>query len=171
MVERSQPELLKNPNLQYPTTVHHDLRNADNDDQHNDFLYGNSDSKVDDQVNFVRKVLGIVAAQLTLTFVMCIASAYFAGFGNFMNRVDVGLYCLVGLIVSISMLVCTKACRFAVPWNYLLLLLATVCEAASVAALTAKFEVGAVLTAIFVLCITLVCLFASSFVVRESRRL
>ena len=122
-------------------------------------------------MNFVRKVLGIVAAQLTLTFTMCLASAANAGFGNFMNRVDVAIYTLVGLIVTISMLACTKEWRFAVPWNYLLLLVATICEASSVAAMTAKFEVGAVLSAIFVLAITLVCLFASSFFVKESRRL
>ena len=102
---------------------------------------------------------------------MCLVSAGHAGFGNFMNRTDVAIYSLIGLIVSISMLACTKEYRFAVPWNYLLLLLATLCEATSVAAITAKFEVGAVLTAIFVLAITLVCLFGSSFYVRESRRL
>ena len=147
------------------------MRAENNLEDHSDFLYGDGGSKVDDQVNFVRKVLGIVAAQLTLTFAMCLASAMFAGFGNFMNRVDVAIYCLIGLIVSISLLVCSKDYRFAVPWNYLLLLVATLCEAASVAAMTAKFEVGAVLTAIFVLCISLVCLFASSFMVRESRRL
>jgi FtsH-binding integral membrane protein len=58
-----------------------------------------------------------------------------------------------------------------VPWNYLLLLLATVAEACSVAALTAHYEVGAVLSALFVLAITLVCLFGSSLYVRESVKL
>lgn len=116
----------------------------------------------------MRKVLGIVAAQLALTFAMCLASAMHAGFGNFMNSPAVGIWCLIALITSVGLLFCSPDIRHRVPWNYILLAVATIAEATSVAALTAKYEVGAVLTAIFVLAITLVCLFASSFFVRRS---
>ena len=158
---------MQEQNLQYPTSVHPDLQNNGLANEDRDFLYGD-DSKADDQVNFIRKVLGIVAAQLSLTFTMCLASAYHQGFGNFMNRPDVGIYCLILFIVTVAMLFCSKDYRHTVPWNYTLLTLATIAEAASVAALTAHYEVGAVLTAIFVLAITLVCLCASSFFVRRS---
>ena len=117
-------------------------------------------------------ILGIVATQLSVMFTLCVASAYFKGFGDFMNEPKVAIISLIVLITCVSLLVCgDKSWRMNVPWNYVLLMLGTLAEAASVAAMTAKFEVGAVLTAIFVLAITLVCLFASAYCIKDSTQL
>ena len=118
----------------------------------------------------MRKVLGIVATQLSLTFAMCLASAKYVQVGSFMNRPDVCIWSFVALMTSFCLL-CCKQNRHKVPRNYILLAIATIAEATSVAAMSAEYDVGAVVTSIFVLAVTLVCLSAASFATRTSAEL
>lgn len=44
-------------------------------------------TEFDDQLSFVRKVLGIVSAQLTLTMVVCMCASYYENFGLFCQNI------------------------------------------------------------------------------------
>ena len=125
-------------------------------------------TKVDDQVGFVRKVLGIVASQLTLTMAVCIGSSANPEMGKFFKKIEVALIGLFVLIASICTLISDKSWRLTVPHNYILLLLMTLAEAASVCAMTADLETVGVLITCGVFCVTLLCLFGGTMCVKDS---
>ena len=79
----------------------------------------------------IRKVIGIFATQLAITMVINLAilnSEY--GLKLAMNIFPL---CIVGVIVTVIMISCCDGPARNVPQNYILLLIATVCESVLVA--------------------------------------
>jgi len=82
----------------------------------------------EERMGFVQKVYGIVALQVGVTALMCLLSMVNLTILQFM--LDPGIIALstICLIVITLMLCCSKDMRSAVPRNYCLLLIFTLCE-------------------------------------------
>ena len=117
---------------------------------------------MEDQMGFVRKVFGIVAMQMTVTFIFAIGGAvnkkWFRGFET---HPWLMLLSFITTIASMFTLVCGTEIRKKVPFNYILLGAFTFGEAMMFAGTTARLDldVQAVLLAIGVLSITTLSLF------------
>lgn len=81
------------------------------------------------RLNFIRKVLGILGAQLFLTTLFCIFSMTSKAFLEFQKR-NIGLFflCLIGSIVIMVLLYCFDYLVRKVPNNYIMLGLFTFFE-------------------------------------------
>ena len=117
---------------------------------------------MEDHVGFVRKVLGIVAAQMALTFLFAVAASVSMPIGNFFRNPSVLIFSAVGLISGVCYLMINKEARREVPKNYILLGLVTVCEAAIIASISADLKVASVFTAIMALCVVTGCLWLAA---------
>jgi FtsH-binding integral membrane protein len=143
--------------------------------------------KNDEQMGFVRKVLGIVSVQLLVSFVMLIGAAlppsdqincphkvqvsYFSapicmnGFAYFSTTLGCQLTAFFVYIFSMIALLCSKNLRHSVPINYILLFIFTVSMGFIWAGLTAWLTATSVLLSIGVLVITLLCLFGAALLI------
>ena len=120
------------------------------------------DAEAQDHIEYVRKVLGIVTVQMTLTFLLAAASANFKNVGLFFKNpfVLIGSFALMmGCVLAIF---CSKECRREVPKNYILLAGATMGEACFLAAVAADLTVFSVFTAILATCLAVAGLFVAA---------
>lgn len=96
-----------------------------------DFSNQNNMASIQKQIrlNFIRKVIGILGAQLFLTVLFCIFSMTSKAFLEFQIR-NVGLFfvCLIGSIVIMVILYCFDYLVRKVPNNYIMLGLFTLFE-------------------------------------------
>lgn len=104
-----------------------------------------------DQMMFVRKVLGIVAAELLVTFVIVIGAAYSLDFGTFCASLGVQITSICVYMFSLIALLCSKGLRHSVPMNYVMLFIFTFSLAFMVAGITAYLTPGSVVLSIGVL--------------------
>ena len=125
----------------------------------------------DDQMSFVRKVLGIVTAQMTLTFSMAVASSKYPEFGRFMRDPMLLTLSITAGIMSMIVLFCSKHARMSVPLNYGLLFVFTWMESMIVAETTATLEVESVLTCIAAFCTVTGCLFGAAIFTKSKSKL
>lgn len=103
--------------------------------------FGNSFDE-DVRAGFVRKVFGIVGAQLTLTSIICLMATISETFFLFqLNNFWLYVVMAIGTIVTYSMLVCSCCGNFQhqFPANFILLSIFTLCEAYTVSCLCAFF--------------------------------
>ena len=114
----------------------------------------------DDQMMFVRKVLGIVAFELLLTFIIVIGAAYSESFGLFCSSLGVQITSICVYIFALVALMCSKGLRHSVPFNYIVLTIFAISLAFMVAGLSAYLTVASVLMSIGVLCLVLLTMFA-----------
>ena len=92
-------DLAKKDVLQYPMA-------ADNDDGQ---MWDNDlQQKADDQVNFARKVLGIVASQMAVTFAVTLLASVVGPFGKFCSSPGVLAMSSITVIGSFLLLICDK---------------------------------------------------------------
>lgn len=128
---------------------------------------GEKDYIKDQQVAYVRKVFGIVAVQLVITFASCLWSSFTATpyeynppatYGNFVNTLAVQLTALFVMLFTMIALLCVPRLRKQVPVNYILLFIFTMSEALAVSAWTAYLTPESVLIAIGVLMASVVTL-------------
>lgn len=125
----------------------------------------------DDHLAFVRKVLGIVAAQLAFTLSFCVLTAYNEALGSFLNNLWILIPLFILLIVLMLTLYCSKTLRRKVPHNYILLAAITVVEALYVGAITATYSPESVLLAIGVTAATVASLFVTAMCTPASQHL
>ena len=114
----------------------------------------------DDQMMFVRKVLGIVAFELLLTFIIVIGASYSDGFGLFCSSIGVQVTSIIVYIFSLVALMCSRGLRHSVPFNYIVLTIFACSLAFMVAGLSAYLTPASVIMAIGVLCLVLLTMFA-----------
>jgi len=120
---------------------------------HDQLDWGRPDHKISDQVSFVRKVLGIVCAQMCTTFGFAVASSFYPEVGRFcQDPIMLGCSFII-MIPVLCALFCSRGLRETVPINYALLGIFTICESVSVGSLTASFDVASVLVSIGVFCL------------------
>ena len=103
------------------------------------------------RAGFVRKVFGIVGAQLTTTAVICMLATISDAFFEFqLNNFWLYIVAAIGTIVTYSMLVCSCCGNFQreYPQNLILLTIFTFCEAYTLSSLCAFFTPTLVATAI-----------------------
>lgn len=121
-------------------------------------------------MGFVRKVLGIVACQMALTFAFSLAASAFTPVGNFFRHPLTVILCITAFMTSICFLICNKHLTRKVPENYILLGIITVCEASLIATVAAELTETSVLTAIMATSVTTFCLyFAAVFTSTRAR--
>ena len=122
----------------YPTQVHPDIKNeAEYEWEKN--LHINP--PMEDAIGFMRKVFGILAVQMAVTFAFAIGGAVLKNqIGHFVRHPAVILISLLGVIGFSMWLVLSKDMRHSVPGNYIVLGLFTLCEAMLFAGLTSRME-------------------------------
>ena len=105
-------------------------------------------------------MLGIVASQMVTTLVMCISSSIFPDtIGELFRRPEIAIVAGVGLMSSICALACNRKLRMMVPYNYILLLILTLCEAFFISAITSRLEPTSVGFCICAFALVTSCLF------------
>jgi FtsH-binding integral membrane protein len=140
----------------------------------------------EDQMSFVRKVLGIVAGQLTITFIMLIGASVtptenancrfinvgylekplcLNSFGYFSTSLACQLTSFFVYLFSIIALLCSKNLRHSVPINYIVLTIFTISMGFIFSGLTAWLTATSVLLSIGVLVVTLLCLFGAALLI------
>lgn len=81
------------------------------------------------RLGFIRKVYGILSAQLLLTMLMCIISCTSKDFARFQLQNPAIFWISFGVsLITLIALSCFRSVARTVPTNYVLLLLFTVCE-------------------------------------------
>ena len=146
-------DLANKDSLQYPQSVNED----------DGIIWDNDlNTKADDQVNFARKVLGIVAVQMAITFAMTLLSSAITPVGLFFKSPVVQIFGLIAMVGCAITLICDERQRKTVPNNYILLMICTVGEAIFVASIAANLTPGSVLTAMAALAIVTSLLFLAA---------
>ena len=96
---------------------------------------------MEDAVGFIRKVFGIVAMQMGVTFAFALGGAILRGGASGTKHPFVVIVCVAG-ILGFGLTICWgDDIRKKVPHGYLLLGGFTLCEATSFAALTSTMDV------------------------------
>jgi FtsH-binding integral membrane protein len=81
------------------------------------------------RLNFIRKVLGILASQLSLTVIFCIFSMSSKAFLEFqLNNIALFYLCFISSIIILIVLYCFPDLARKVPNNYIMLFGFTICE-------------------------------------------
>ena len=131
--------MIENAPQEYPTGADPQLI-KDGEVRSDDNLGEDSDLKQyerEEHIDFVRKVLGIVACQMSVTFLLCIMSSAIPAFGKFFKHPATLIFGLVLLIACFCAIAMSKENRRTVPLNYLLLAGATLGESCFLAATAA----------------------------------
>eukprot|EP00806_Schmidingerella_arcuata_P000856 Macronucleus_1772.p1 GENE.Macronucleus_1772~~Macronucleus_1772.p1 ORF type:complete len:266 (+),score=27.70 Macronucleus_1772:1-798(+) len=115
-----------------------------------------------EHIGFIRKVLGIVAAQMFLTFAMATAASLDHRVAAFVRNPIVIMACSILLMLSMCTLICSKSARRTVPTNYFWLACFTFAESVFIASVAALMTVESVLTAIMATCVVTFCLFLAA---------
>ena len=120
------------------------------------------DQEAEEHIAYVRKVLGIVTVQMTLTFILAALAANFKSIGLFFKNPYVFMFAFILMLVCVLAIACSKECRRSVPKNYILLAGATLGEASFLACAAADLTVFSVFTAIMATCIAVAGLFVAA---------
>ena len=120
------------------------------------------DQEAEEHIEYVRKVLGIVAVQMTLTFILAAASANFKSIGLFFKNPWVFIFAFILMMGCVLAIFCSKKNRRTVPLNYILLAGATLGEASFLACTAADLTVFSVFTAIMETCLAVAGLFVAA---------
>ena len=110
--------------------------------------------KTEEQVGFVRKVLGIVAAQMALTFAFALFASINSSAGSFFKDPRVLILSVIAFLVCVGYLLHKKEIRHTVPYNYMLLGTITVCEATIIASVAADISAMSVFVCIMAVCLS-----------------
>ena len=110
--------------------------------------------KTEEHVGFVRKVLGIVAAQMALTFAFALFASINSSAGSFFKDPRVLILSVIAFLVCVGYLLHKKEIRHTVPYNYMLLGTITVCEATIIASVAANITAMSVLVCIMAVCLS-----------------
>ena len=86
---------------------------VDNETDDNDLIMKSAERE--EQIGFIRKVLGIVAAQLFVTFLMTLFASGTKMGEEFFKRPIVGVTGVILLTTSFLVLICSKHTRRTVP--------------------------------------------------------
>jgi protein lifeguard len=116
-------------------------------------------------MGFVRKVLGIVSAQLLFTFVIVIAASYSVDFGFFCTSVGCQVTSIIVYLFSLIALMCSRGLRHSVPMNYIVLLVFTASLAFMIAGITAWLTPVSVMISVGVLALVLTCMFGAYLII------
>jgi MFS family permease len=116
-----------------------------------------------DQLTFVKKVLGTVATLLTLTFITAVISSASDKLGDKMGQLWLLLTAAAILIVTVIPLACSKSLRVIFPINLIMLLVITLAECVLVGSVSSLVTVRTVLTSIGMLSFTVSSLFAAAY--------
>jgi len=119
------------------------------------------DEAREDQINFVRKVIGIVAAELAVTFAICIPASFSPSFGEFCASVGCQITAVFVYLFSFIALFCAPGLRKSVPMNYIVMTIFTASMGFMIGGWCNYLEGYSVLMAIGVLMIVLGCIFFS----------
>lgn len=146
----------------YPTGVNPQLI-ADGEFK-DDGIMEDSDlqTKTDEHIGFVRKVLGIVATQMALTFSLALLASAHEPSGKFFKSTPVLTLSLIGYLTGVIWLFCSDTARKVVPQNYILLGVVTVSMATFIASCAANLTEASVLVAIMGCCLSTAGLFAAA---------
>ena len=102
-------------------------------------------SKSCSSIGFIRKVVGILSAQLVLTVVTNFVILSNEGFVKTARSLN-GFAVALG-IVAILMIVCSDYCARKVPVNYVILGIATLCESISISAILSHYASASIFMA------------------------
>ena len=95
----------------------------------------------DDRLGFIRKVYGILTAQLLLTTIFVLISVFAEGYQDFvLDNIWLFIVCIVLSIVVLCVLFFVPDLHRTVPYNYALLLLFTILEGYTISCLTAFYD-------------------------------
>lgn len=110
------------------TSIYIDNSKRDNEEFNNN-QYNQKDWTDTIRLGFIRKVYGILSFQLLITVSLTIISFLVPSFSKFQQNNSFLLYlCLFGTILTSILLLCFRSISRTVPWNYILLLIFTLCE-------------------------------------------
>ena len=126
--------------------VDHDLKDAD----------------AQDQITYIRKVLGIVSVQFTLTLIFCAMSQMSKTAGNIFKNPLTHIVALTFLIVCCLVIIFDKERRRRAPENYFWLAVMTFGQACFFAAICADLKLFGFLVAIMAVCSAMVGLFGAA---------
>ena len=123
----------------------------------------------EDRLAFARKVIGIVAGQLAITFAIIIPASLTSSnypnwpggensFGNFCASFGVQLTSIMVYLFSFIAIMCSKGLRHSTPGNYIALGIFTLSMAFMVAGCTAYVTPGSLMLVIGILALILGCL-------------
>jgi len=117
-----------------------------------DFMYGSNvaSAHVYIRLGFLRKVYGILSAQLLFTTLVGVLFVAYDPIGLFVKAHD--WLVIVFAILSIGLIVGMSVMRNIVPHNYILLTAFTVCEAFLVGCVVIQYEVSSVMEAFGLTC-------------------
>ena len=118
--------------------------------------------KTEEHMGFVRKVLGVVATQMTVTFVLAFMASAHKPSGNFFKSPYVLIGALIAYIAGVFTLFCNEKARKTVPQNYILLFIVTAGLSSMIAAFAANLTALSVVTAIMGVCLSTVGLFVAA---------
>jgi FtsH-binding integral membrane protein len=117
-----------------------------------DFMYGSNvaSSHIYVRLGFLRKVYGILSAQLLFTTVVGATFVVYEPLGAFVKAND--WLVLVFAVLSIGLIIGMTVMRNVVPHNYILLMLFTMCESFLVGTVVSRYEVASVMEAFGLTC-------------------
>jgi len=116
----------------------------------------------EEHIDFVRKVLGIVSVQMSITFFFCVVASIWAPAGAFFKHPLTIIIALVVLIACVCAIAGSKKNRREVPLNYILLAGATLGETVFLAATAADLKIVSVFASIFATCLAVGGLFLAA---------
>ena len=110
--------------------------------------YEEKDFTQEMRLGFIRKVYGILSAQLLITFLL-VCSTFIPSVSEFFIKSFFLIYIFtpIGFIILI-VLVCCKDFSKKVPYNYILLFIWTICEAITLCCVASRYNYRTVLTAL-----------------------
>ena len=117
------------------------------------------DDERDEHIGFIRKVLGIVAAQMLVTFSMSLAASFDDKIGRLVKNPFVYLSSIMLLMTCFCILMCSSHVRKSVPQNYFWLFGFTLGESVMIAAIASELKTESVVTSIMATCVLTACLF------------
>ena len=122
----------------------------------------------EDHIGFIRKVLGIVAAQMAITFAFSVLASAYPSVGLIFRNPLVYIFSFVTMLFCFCAIAVSKEARRKVPDNYFWLLGATLGESVLIAAVASEFTVTSVLTAIMATCFVTAGLFGAALCTSSS---
>ena len=110
--------------------------------------YEEKDFTQEMRLGFIRKVYGILSAQLLITFLL-VCSTFIPSVREFFIKSFFLIYiCTPIAIIILIVLVCCKEFTKKVPYNYILLFIWTICEAITLCCVASRYNYKTVLTAL-----------------------
>ena len=110
--------------------------------------YEEKDFTQEMRLGFIRKVYGILSAQLLVTFLL-VCSTFIPSVSEFFIKSFFLIYIFTPIgFITLIVLVCCKDFAKKVPYNYILLFIWTICEAITLCCVASRYNYRTVLTAL-----------------------